>query len=241
MRNYAGDGWRIFARDDVSDELISLVLGSVDGLGECGKRFRGRGAITVSSTSGEHRLYSKSNRLRVRPSKFLKCMEELRKGRFLREGRMYMEFHSRRIPTPRLVFFGDRTLLGFRVEEIIVTELVEGRNILDLYRESRDECWIHRVSDLLARIHGSGMAHGDCMLHNFFFDGESVLAMDLERSSSLTNESRLNDLVEYGGAILRVTGEVSLLRDAMSRYLKTSDPEGQISFPELIERCIRWG
>ncbi len=131
--------------------------------------------------------------------------------------------------------YGKKTILRIKICELIVVNYIEGQNILEIFRTSGDAQWIFRAAKFLSKIHCSGLTHGDCMLHNFFYDGEKILALDLEKSEQLSRPNQCRDLIDFGLSILRVSNDISLLKEALSVYASNSKGPLPLSIPQLIE------
>lgn len=230
--------WKFFLDKGLSEEFAQYIFTSCKSLNPTKRVYRNRGELAITLSSGEvAKVYVKKDTMcfsRLDPKKIVRSARMLRRGYLLKEGEAYIAFKKRKIPTPRLLFFGDIKVFNFRIAEIIVTMALDGVNIQEQFKATKNVECILDVIRLIAYIHNKGLAHGDCMLHNFIINECGLFAIDLENYSILSPYSQLKDLSDFCMSLLRVGGDRYLFNEALTLY----DSLTELDLPASINKTF---
>jgi hypothetical protein len=142
----------------------------------------------------------------------------LRKSRAVREGEGYREFERRGIPSPRLLLYGERRRWGLWDFGVVATERVEVGTIDMVWPAGRDDGLLAAAAEVLAGIHGAGLAHGDPRLRNFLAARPRPLPFDLASWAPLTRSGHRRDLVRFLGSASLLTGDAGRVEELLARY-----------------------
>lgn len=158
---------------------------------------------------------------RRKPSKGL--LRRLKPGRAEREGAGYIEFSSREIEVPPLIAWGEERHWGLWELGVVVTKAVDARTVEQEFASSEDTDILFDTAKQLARIHLTGIAHGDPLARNFLATRPVPTPFDLPSWSRLTRASQRKDLIRFLGSMVILTGCPEMTRDLLSRYTNQMD------------------
>ena len=212
--------------DDMRD-VIGQVL-AIDPKMRAGRRngrYRFKGVISVPLDGMPRRAYVK----RTAPLTSVNAMtdirgrlREIRKRRLRNEAVHYLEFMALGLPCPRLILYGYRSLAGIPIEEFILTSF-SGTSVKQVYRNTGRIEPVMKSVEVLARIHGAGLSHGDASIKNYVIASGSVRAIDLETVQSRSEESATKDLQRFCRDVHRESNSMEAVTACLDHYRRVSD------------------
>jgi len=175
-----------------------------------------RRGITVLLLPGGAGAILKVYRLRPRHGYW----RRLRASRAVLEGAGYRAFRARGIPTPSLLFYGERRRFGLWEFGAVATARVDARSVSEAFSLDRDEGLLMEAASVLADVHRAELIHGDPRLRNFLATRPRPMPFDLPSWGPLTGSSQIGDLVRFLGSTLVLSGDEALTREVLDEYLR---------------------
>lgn len=163
-------------------------------------------------------------------------IQRLRRRYADHEGRALRYLGAKGVPVPRLLFFGEEWSFGVRRRGVVATEALSAPTLHDVLSQKASDRWARAYSEALARIHASGLSHGDAHGRNFLVQDSRIVAIDLENSRSLTRKKRTGDLVAMVSSVLLATGSESNATRALASYDTAVGETYHVATDELMRR-----
>ena len=151
------------------------------------------------------------------------------------EGQALQQLAAAGIPVPRLLFYGEEWRMGIRNRGVVATELLQAPTLSDVVTAGRGTAWLEPYSRALARIHATGLSHGDAHSKNFLVQDHGLVAIDLENSRCLTHKKRLSDLASMVSSVLEHTDSKILAAMALELYRPAAGATAIFEVENLIE------
>lgn len=145
-------------------------------------------------------------------------VRRLRAGRAAREAAGYRAFAERGLATVDLLGWGERRRRGLLELGFVVTRRLPARTLADRYLDDFDPAPLRAAIDELARIHASGLAHGDARLRNYLDTRPTPVAFDLALWRRATPASVARDLTSLLASATVLAGDGRLAAALLDRF-----------------------
>lgn len=236
------DGFRLHIAPGVSGSWVGKIIRGLDTLPRANRAHHRRmGLVNLpfdsSSGSGFVKVYHHTS---PRHQKWRRRapIQRLRRRYADHEGQALRHLDAAGVPVPGLLFYGEEWRLGIRHRGVVVSQAVTGPTLFEVLNRRLEDRWLEAYPRLLARIHESGLSHGDAYSRNFLVDRSRLMAIDLENSRPLTRKKRSSDLVAMISSIHRATGLEDLAMRSLDSYISVVGEASSISTGALLKRGL---
>ncbi len=174
----------------------------------------------------------------------------LKSGRSIHEARGYIAFANKGIPTPTLLFWGERRVMGGLLWEsgVIGTGLIDAPTVADRYANTPSLELLERTAHALAHIHSVGLAHGDPRTRNFLAPetpaqapAPEIIPFDLCSWGALTPRRRQDDLVKLlGSAVALTNGDSEIVTPMIDAYQSACRLDERLDIGTLRDSAVTY-
>lgn len=159
-------------------------------------------------------------------------------GRAWREASGYHALDGAGITVPPLLVAGEERRLGLHTRGLLVTAELDAPTLARHVHTDGASSVLPRVMDVLARLHGAGLAHGDALLRNWLDAEPQPIPFDLPSWRRATTPAVRRDLVRVLGSARRQGARPDEVRDALHAWCARAGGAGQAFASPAAEQSV---